>query len=89
MKVNFKLFLLLFILVAALSLGQQVTMVYQLEADINDLSQQREELAAETVSLRQELSDLDNLSYVEILARQKLNMIYPGETLYIEAEMKK
>ncbi len=84
MMEKIKWLIVCFLLVSVLGFGEQITKINNLNETLSQLQAAKESGAQETVDLQQEVEELENLSYVEILAREKLNMVYPGETLYVK-----
>ncbi len=80
--------MVLILIVAALAyLGanylKQEQLITQKRLELETKQQEREALQAVLETLRQEVAQLDNAETKEELARQKLNMIMPGEMIYV------
>lgn len=80
--------IIIVIIVAAIGFGKQITTIKAIDREIAQAEARYEEMVVERGELEEITGELENLSYVEILAREELNMVYPGETLYIAARPK-
>lgn len=78
------LFIMLLIFMVSKLVSQQ-QMLSQQEKDKRYYAAQREQLEAEKIELENKLSKIDSEEYIESIAREKLNMYYPNERLYLDA----
>lgn len=83
-KINYgRLFLTLIIcallVVCCVTLGN----IRELSKERSDLEAENEKLQAEKEQLVNELANVQDLDYIEEQARKQLNMIKPGEVLYV------
>lgn len=86
---NQKVWLVIVIIfVAALGFGKQITTIKAIDEEIAQVEARYEDMVSEREELEDITGELENLSYVEVLAREELNMVYPGETLFIAAKSK-
>jgi len=59
-----------------------------LEGRIEVLSEKIEEAENKNMEIKKELENLNNLEYIEKIARKKLGLVKPGEVLLIPVEEK-
>ncbi|MGI6176843.1 MAG: FtsB family cell division protein [Eubacterium sp.] len=83
-KINYgRLFLTLIIcsllVVCFVTLGN----IRELSRERSDLEAENEKLQAEKEQLVNELANVQDLDYIEEQARKQLNMVKPGEVLYV------
>ena len=64
--------------------SQQLTLTQQ-EKDRKYYAAQREQLEKEKAELEKQTSKIDSNDYIESIARDKLNMYYPSERLYLDS----
>ncbi len=60
--------------------------IISLEKEKNRLVAEQEELRNELESAKDELANTDDPDYIEQQVREKLNMVYPGEILYVSPD---
>ena len=65
-------------------LSQQATLSQQ-EKDRKYYAEQKRQLEEEKAELENKLSKVDSNEYIESIVREKLNMYYPTETIYVDA----
>ena len=58
----------------------------RLQQEINYMQEQIDRTKAENNMLRQELEKVDDDEYIEEIARERLGLVKPGETLLIPVE---
>ena len=64
--------------------SQQATLPQQ-EKDKKYYAEQKQQLEEEKAELQNKLSKVDSNEYIESIVREKLNMYYPTETVYVDA----
>lgn len=77
------LFILLIFMVSRL-INQQKTLSQQ-DKDIKYYVIQKQQLEEENKELKSKTEKIDSKEYIENIAREKLNMYYPNEKLYLDA----
>lgn len=87
--------IILFVIIVALLIMSLAFMVSKLIAQQETLSQQekdkkyysaqRLQLEEEKAELENKLSKINSDEYIESIAREKLNMYYPSEKIYLDA----
>lgn len=77
--------IMLLVLVAVVAFGNRGLQIYQLNNALQDAATHRDALSAENRELTETIASLQNETVIEQMAREKLNMIYPGETHYLPA----
>ncbi len=88
-KYNFKLPLIVLSLVfvyLAVSLGGEMQKLNDMKKSVIEIEQEMEQLQTQNNELRKMLKSLQSNEYVEQIAREKLGLVKPGETLVIPAE---
>ncbi|MEG0797647.1 MAG: septum formation initiator family protein [Acidaminococcaceae bacterium] len=81
-KKNKKAFAFLFLVLLLVSLGyftEKEYLIYQVEREATKTQARVERLQVEQKQLLEEKSQLDNLQYIEKLAREEHNMVGKGE----------
>lgn len=78
-----RLILTIIIVVVLVVLGLSVKNIVDLKLEQKTLKQESAQLKAEKQKLEEELKSVNDLDYIEEQARTQLNMIKPGEILYI------
>ena len=69
--------------VLVLFLCLSVVNILQLKSEERDALKKQEQLKAQQEQMKEELKDIDNEENIEDLAREKLKLTKPGETIYI------
>lgn len=91
MKKNKKIYtkLLIFIIsvYAIFTLINQQNTLNQYNKDSQELSQKIEEEKTEKEELAKKKDDVNSLEFIEQTAREKLDMYYPNEKVYIDKGM--
>jgi cell division protein FtsL len=75
--------LVLFLLYTVIILGSQQLRLYRFEKDIKDVNSSIEQAEIAKENLRQQIELMNTDNYVEMIAREKLGLIKPGEIPYI------
>lgn len=70
--------------VAAISVS--VVEIISLEKEKAQLAAEQAELKKELEAARDELANTDDPDYIEQQVREKLNMVYPGEIIYVSPD---
>ena len=78
--------ILIVLLIAAAVVGYYVKTVIGLSAEQHALKQNNAELKERKAALEQELKNINENSYIEEQARKQLNMVMPGEIVYITGD---
>jgi len=81
--------ILVIFLIAAGVVGYYVKTVIGLSAEQHSLKQENAELKEKKKALEAELRSINENSYIEEQARKQLNMVMPGEVVYIIEEKNK
>lgn len=83
-----KRFLILFCVLGyvVFSFGQQFYKIYSINNEISSCLNDKAALVQEQKGLEEEISLLQNKSYIERIAREDLGMIRPGETLLVPGQ---
>ena len=91
MKKNKKIYKIILILIigtyAVFTLINQQKMLNQYTSNAEDLAQEIQEEQKTKEELAQKKDNVDSLEYIEQMAREKLDMYYPNERVYIDQEM--
>lgn len=91
MKKNKKIYKRLFIGIAAIyvifTLANQQKTLNQYTESISDLSDQIEEQKEYKEELAKKEEDVNSLEFIEQTAREKLDMYYPNERVYVDNGM--
>ncbi len=89
MKKNKKIYKIILILIigtyAVFTLINQQKMLNQYTSNAEDLAQEIQEEQETKEELAQKKDNVDSLEYIEQMAREKLDMYYPNERVYIDA----
>ena len=80
----FVLVVILLIFLISRLISQQKTLSQQ-DKDQKYYSAQKEQLEEEKAELEKKTSMIDSKEYIESIAREKLNMYYKNEKLYLDA----
>lgn len=72
---------------ATFTLVKQQQTLNQYEQDRQDLSTQIEEQKEYKEELAKRKEDVDSLDFIEQTAREKLDMYYPNEKVYVDTGM--
>ena len=78
-----KVVLMLFVLYTVIILGSQQLRLYRFEKSIRDVNSSIEQAEIAQDNLRQQIDLMNTDDYVEMIAREKLGLIKPGEIPYI------
>ena len=73
-------------LVLVLFLCVSVVNILKLKSEEREALKKQEQLKAQQEQMKEELKDVDNEENIEDLAREKLKLTKPGETIYIPDE---
>lgn len=91
MKINPKLYKTLFLLgigiYVMLTLVNQQKALNQYTEDTNKLTSQIEEQKEYKDELAKQKDDVTSLEFIEQMAREKLDMYYPNERVYVDRGM--
>lgn len=89
MRKNEKIYKSLLILIigiyAIFTLINQQKMLNQYTSNVEELSKEIQEEKETKEELAQKKDNVDSLEYIEQMAREKLDMYYPNERVYIDA----
>ena len=89
MKKNKKIYKIILILIigtyAVFTLINQQKMLNQYTSNAEDLAQEIQEEQETKEELAQKKDNVDSLEYIEQMAREKLDMYYPNDRVYIGA----
>lgn len=83
-KLYKRLLVLAVILYASFTLISQQKVINQYSKNSDDLSSQIEEEKSTNQKLLAEKEDVNSKEYIEQTAREKLDMYYPNEKIYID-----
>ncbi|MEG0873948.1 MAG: septum formation initiator family protein [Clostridiales bacterium] len=83
MKQKLKMFTMIFLFIAILGFGEQISKINYLNTEIQNLKAEKIAVAQKIDNIHENIELLETISYVEILARENLNMVYPDEKKYI------
>lgn len=72
------------LIVAAVAVS--ATEIISLEKEKHQLMAEQAELTNQLESAKEELENADDPEYIEQQVREKLNMVYPGEIIYISPD---
>ncbi len=86
-KILKKILILVLIVYATFTLVKQQQTLNQYEQDRQDLSTQIEEQKEYREELAKKKEDVDSLDFIEQTAREKLDMYYPNEKVYVDTGM--
>ena len=89
MRKNKKIYKSLLILIigiyAIFTLINQQKMLNQYTSNVEELSKEIQKEKETKEELAQKKDNVDSLEYIEQMAREKLDMYYPNERVYIDA----
>lgn len=71
------------VVVLAIFVGMSVKTVLELTLEQQKLKQENEDLKEQKAALEQEFENINDKDYIEEQARKQLNMVKPGEIVYI------
>lgn len=86
-KICKKILILCLMVYATFTLVKQQQTLNQYEQDRQDLSTQIEEQKEYKEELAKRKEDVDSLDFIEQTAREKLDMYYPNEKVYVDTGM--
>ncbi len=90
MNKKFIYYIMIILTVFILFIGFKFYINYQkindLKSEITQLKQNIEETQVENEELKKQLQGMNDLDYIEKVARQKLGLVKPGELLLIPVE---
>lgn len=86
-KILKKILILGLMIYATFTLVKQQQTLNQYEQDRQDLSTQIEEQKEYKEELAKKKEDVDSLDFIEQTAREKLDMYYPNEKVYVDTGM--
>ena len=86
-KLYKRLLVLAVILYAAFTLINQQKVINQYSKNSDDLSSQIEEEKSTNQKLLAQKEDVNSKEYIEQMAREKLDMYYPNEKIYVDKGM--
>lgn len=78
-RLLFRVVIVVLVCVTALSIRKIVI----LKIEQSELKEQQKALKEKRTKLKNELKNIDNKNYIEEQARKQLNMVKPGEILYM------
>lgn len=91
MKKNKKIYKRLFIVIIGIyvvfTIANQQKTLNQYNENIDELSQQIEEQKEYKEELAKKKDDVNSLEFIEQTAREKLDMYYPNEKVYVDNGM--
>lgn len=79
--------LFLVVILAAVAFGSRTWQIYQINADIEAAETAKKALLAQNRDLTMEASSLTKDDRIIALARENLNMIFPGEKHYLSSQV--
>ena len=77
------------VIILAFVVGMSVKNVLELSLEQHQLKQENAELKEKKAALEKEFENINDKSYIEEQARKQLNMVKPGEIVYIIEEDQK
>ena len=77
------------VIILAFVVGMSVKNVLELSLEQHQLKQENAELKEKKAALEREFENINDKSYIEEQARKQLNMVKPGEIVYIIEEDQK
>ena len=86
-KILKKILILGLMIYATFTLVKQQQTLNQYEQDRQDLSTQIEEQKEYKEEIAKKKEDVDSLDFIEQTAREKLDMYYPNEKVYVDTGM--
>ena len=86
-KIYIKLLIFIISLYAIFTLISQQNTLNQYSINSQELSQKIEEEKQEKEELAKKKEDVNSLEFIEQTAREKLDMFYPNEKVYIDKGM--
>ena len=86
-KIYIKLLIFIISLYAIFTLISQQNTLNQYSKNSQELSQKIEEEKQEQEELAKKKEDVNSLEFIEQTAREKLDMFYPNEKVYIDKGM--
>ncbi|CDC07448.1 septum formation initiator [Clostridium sp. CAG:343] len=86
-KIYIKLLIFIISLYAIFTLISQQNTLNQYSKNSQELSQKIEEEKQEKEELAKKKEDVNSLEFIEQTAREKLDMFYPNEKVYIDKGM--
>lgn len=86
-KIYIKLLIFIIVLYGVFTLISQQNTLNQYSKDSQELSQKIEEEKQEKEELAKKKEDVNSLEFIEQTAREKLDMYYPNEKVYIDKGM--
>lgn len=86
-KIYIKLLIFIISLYAIFTLISQQNTLNQYSKNSQELSQKIEEEKQEKEELARKKEDVNSLEFIEQTAREKLDMFYPNEKVYIDKGM--
>ena len=86
-KIYIKLLIFIISLYAIFTLISQPTTLNQYSKNSQELSQKIEKEKQEKEELAKKKEDVNSLEFIEQTAREKLDMYYPNEKVYIDKGM--
>ena len=86
-KIYIKLLIFIISLYAIFTLISQQNTLNQYSKNSQELSQKIEEEKQEKEELAKKKDDVNSLEFIEQTAREKLDMFYPNEKVYIDKGM--
>ena len=78
-----RIFVLVVIAALVVFLGLSVANIFKLKGEEREALKKQEQLKAQQEQMKEELKDVDKEENIEDLAREKLKLTKPGETIYI------
>ncbi|HEX3032620.1 MAG TPA: septum formation initiator family protein [Bacillota bacterium] len=69
------------------SFGHQFFQMQEIQRDMENVQSQIQDMQQRNRELRQEVGRLNTDSYVERIAREKLGLVKPGETVLLQAQV--
>ena len=86
-KIYIKLLIFIISLYAIFTLISQQNTLNQYSKNSQEISQKIEEEKQEKEELAKKKEDVNSLEFIEKTAREKLDMLYPNEKVYIDKGM--
>ncbi len=84
-KMLIKICLVLLVLYTIYILFEQQFTLNEYSKTAEDLSIEIEEKVAEKEDLQAQKENIDSLEFIEAMAREKLDMYYPNEKIYVDS----
>lgn len=86
---HFRMGVFAIVVILAIFVGMSVKSVLELTLEQHQLKKENAELKEKKAMLEQEFENINDKGYIEEQARKQLNMVKPGEIVYIIEDEKK